>query len=157
MTKTSMDRKKRPVVVVTGIGIVTSLGQGKEDNWASLTAGRSGIHAIERFPTDHLSTTVCGSIDFLRPDPGTAPGRAKVLGATAALEAVTQARIGGPYSFPGPLFLATPPAELEWPTRREIYDKARNGAAPTHARLKQTAREGDYQSRHELFLFGQVG
>lgn len=157
MTKTTTDRKKRPVVVVTGIGIVTSLGQGKDDNWAALTAGKSGIHAIKRFPTEHLSTTVCGSIDFLSPDPGTAPGRAKVLGATAALEAVSQARIGAPYSFPGPLFLATPPAELEWPTRQAIYNKARNGSAPTHAQLKQVARDGDYHGRHELFLFGQVG
>jgi 3-oxoacyl-(acyl-carrier-protein) synthase len=29
-------------VVVTGMGMVTSLGQGKADNWSALTAGRSG-------------------------------------------------------------------------------------------------------------------
>ncbi len=33
----------RPIVVVTGIGIVTSLGEGKEDNWRNLTSGASGV------------------------------------------------------------------------------------------------------------------
>ena len=45
------DRQGRPLVAVTGLGVVTSLGQGREDNWTALTAGRSGIHAINRFPT----------------------------------------------------------------------------------------------------------
>ena len=46
------DKLGRPIVVVTGLGIVTSLGAGKTDNWAKLTAGESGIRAITRFPTD---------------------------------------------------------------------------------------------------------
>ena len=37
------DKKGRPVIVVTGAGIVTSLGQGMADNWSALTAGRSGV------------------------------------------------------------------------------------------------------------------
>ena len=53
------DHLGRPVVAVTGIGVVTSLGVGKADNWAALTAGRSGIHPITRFPTDHLNTRIC--------------------------------------------------------------------------------------------------
>ena len=43
------DKAGRPIVVVTGFGVVTSLGTGKADNWARLTAGESGIHAITRF------------------------------------------------------------------------------------------------------------
>ncbi len=46
-----VDHLGRPIVAVTGIGIVTSLGVGKAVNWAALTAGRSGIHAITRFPS----------------------------------------------------------------------------------------------------------
>jgi 3-oxoacyl-[acyl-carrier-protein] synthase II len=30
------DKNGRPVVVVTGIGVITSLGAGKTDNWAKL-------------------------------------------------------------------------------------------------------------------------
>ena len=33
------DSKGRPVVVVTGTGVVTSLGLGKAENWAKLTEG----------------------------------------------------------------------------------------------------------------------
>ncbi len=46
------DHLGRAVVAVTGIGVVTSLGVGKQDNWAALTAGKSGIHPITRFPVD---------------------------------------------------------------------------------------------------------
>jgi 3-oxoacyl-[acyl-carrier-protein] synthase II len=46
------DRMGRPVVVVTGLGVVTSLGAGKSDNWAKLAGGESGIKTITRFPTD---------------------------------------------------------------------------------------------------------
>ena len=43
----SADNAGRPVVVVTGMGVVTSLGAGKADNWQKLTAGRIG------HPRDH--------------------------------------------------------------------------------------------------------
>src|SRR5258707_40733 len=42
------DKLGRPVVAVTGMGLVTSLGEGKADNWAALTAGKTGIHTISR-------------------------------------------------------------------------------------------------------------
>ncbi len=47
----------RTPVAVTGIGVLTSLGIGKADNWSKLTAGQSGIRTIRRFPTDGLKTT----------------------------------------------------------------------------------------------------
>ena len=59
------DHRGRPVIAVTGVGVVTSLGQGVEDNWTALTSGRSGIHPITRFPTEHLNTTISGMVDFL--------------------------------------------------------------------------------------------
>ena len=49
-----VDRKGRPLVAVTGMGIVTSLGRGEEENWSKLVAGRSGIRHITRFPTEGL-------------------------------------------------------------------------------------------------------
>ena len=40
-------------VVVTGLGLVTAIGETTEDTWESLLAGRSGAQPIERFdPTD---------------------------------------------------------------------------------------------------------
>ena len=63
------DKMGRPIVVVTGLGVVTSLGAGKTDNWAKLTAGESGIRAITRFPTDGMKTRIAGTIDYLPPQP----------------------------------------------------------------------------------------
>ena len=62
------DKFGRPIVVVTGMGVVTSLGAGKADNWTKLTAGESGIRSITRFPTDGLKTTLAGTIDFVAID-----------------------------------------------------------------------------------------
>lgn len=157
MARAMRDWTGRPVVVVTGIGIVTSLGRGMADNWTNLTAGTSGIHEIRRFSTEGLSTKIAGTIDDFELDPISAPGLARAFAVESVSEAIAQAGIGSSTSFPGPLFLATPPAEVEWPARIGVYERARNGAPVTQAALKQTAREGDYADEHALFLFGQVG
>jgi 3-oxoacyl-[acyl-carrier-protein] synthase II len=39
--------KKR--VVVTGIGIITALGSGKDNNWTKLVSGQSGIRSLSAF------------------------------------------------------------------------------------------------------------
>ena len=62
------DSKGRPLVAVTGMGMVTSLGQGKDDTFAAMTAGRSGIHRINRFPIEGLRTTIAGTIDYVDAD-----------------------------------------------------------------------------------------
>ena len=59
------DKMGRPMVVVTGLGVVTSLGAGKSDNWTKLAGGESGIRAITRFPTEGLKTRIAGTIDYL--------------------------------------------------------------------------------------------
>src|SRR5262249_53975096 len=63
------DKSGRPVVVVTGMGVVPSLGAGKADNWEKLTAGQSGIRAISRFSTGGLRTRIAGTVDFVPVDP----------------------------------------------------------------------------------------
>ena len=62
MTSLTLDSKGRPRIVVTGMGLVTSLGWGKSENWRRLVAGQSGITHITRFPTDGLRTTIAGTI-----------------------------------------------------------------------------------------------
>ncbi|MGL4812090.1 MAG: beta-ketoacyl synthase N-terminal-like domain-containing protein, partial [Beijerinckiaceae bacterium] len=114
------DHNGRPLVVVTGMGLVTSLGQGKADNWAALTAGKSGVHRITRFPIDALRTTIAATVDFVPFDPPCAPALSENLARLAADEAVAQAGLGRKQDFPGPLFMAVPPVEMEWPQREEI-------------------------------------
>src|SRR5215208_7017101 len=86
-TAAHRDAKGRRVVAVTGLGIVTSLGQGKEANWQALTAGKSGIHRIERFPTEGLRTTIAGTIDSVDVEPFCAPMLSERLAMLAAEEA----------------------------------------------------------------------
>jgi 3-oxoacyl-[acyl-carrier-protein] synthase II len=149
------DKAGRPIVVVTGLGVVTSLGEGKADNWARLTAGESGIHAITRFATDNLKTKVAGSVDFLPVEPFSAPLLTETLAATAAEEAITQSSIGTRGNFPGPLFLAMPPVELEWAQRIEIAAKLNQESCGYDA-LLSVSGAGEFSPYHERFLFGSV-
>ncbi|HXG92633.1 MAG TPA: beta-ketoacyl-ACP synthase II [Blastocatellia bacterium] len=55
-------------IVVTGIGIITPVGVGREQVWASLTAGRSGISRIEDFDTSNLKTNIAGVCREFRPE-----------------------------------------------------------------------------------------
>src|ERR1700751_2572191 len=61
----SMSETTNKSIAVTGIGMVSSLGLGKEENWRRLSAGESGIHRLTRFPIEGLRTTIGGSVDFL--------------------------------------------------------------------------------------------
>lgn len=49
-------------VVVTGIGLVTPLGCGREVVWERLLAGRSGLGKIEHFETDDLACKIAGLV-----------------------------------------------------------------------------------------------
>jgi 3-oxoacyl-[acyl-carrier-protein] synthase II len=49
-------------VVVTGIGLVSSLGIGTEANWTALTAGHSGIDTITKFDASQFATRIAGEV-----------------------------------------------------------------------------------------------
>jgi len=52
-------------VVVTGIGLVSSLGIGTDANWQAIRAGRSGIGTITKFDATQFATRIAGEVkDF---------------------------------------------------------------------------------------------
>jgi len=52
-------------VVVTGMGMVTALGNDLPTTWAGLLAGRSGIRRIEAFDPSRLNSQIAGEVrDF---------------------------------------------------------------------------------------------
>ena len=149
----AQDNQGRPAVAVTGLGILTSLGAGKEDNWAKLTAGESGIRTITRFSTDGLRTRIAGTINYLPKQDSTA-ALSENYAERAAEEAVAQSGIGSNGDFPGPLFLAVPPIEMEWPQRIELG--ARSGANDKVTYDDMLRVSSEFPANHRRFLFASV-
>jgi nodulation protein E len=54
-------------VVVTGLGVVTPIGQNVPDFWAGLRAGKSGVSELEGFPVDDLKILIAAQIKGFDP------------------------------------------------------------------------------------------
>ena len=54
-------------VVITGVGLVSALGIGTEENWKSLLAGRSGVAHITHFDTTDFSVTIAAEVKNFDP------------------------------------------------------------------------------------------
>jgi len=56
-------------IVITGLGLVTPLGIGVEENWSALVAGKSGIAPITKFDASDMATKIAGEVkDFKAED-----------------------------------------------------------------------------------------
>ena len=150
------DHLGRPLVAVTGMGVVSSLGQGVKDNWTALTSGKSGIHPITRFPSEGLSTRICGTVDFIDIPVPNAVERSFAFARETTIEALAQAGISG--DFGGPLFLAAPPIEPEWSARFELGDRVKPDQMTGNAyeQFLAVLRDKADPAFHESILFGSI-
>jgi 3-oxoacyl-[acyl-carrier-protein] synthase II len=148
------DKAGRPVVAVTGIGVVSSLGVGKADNWAKLTAGQSGIRTITRFPTEGLRTTIAGAVNDVYKDYMSPAEFSERIATLAGEEAVAEAGIGGKGRFPGPLFFAAPPLEIEWHYRIAMANEAGLKDDAGYAELTSVARDARFGDIHKSLKYG---
>lgn len=156
MSSHDLDSKGRPLVVVTGMGLVTSLGWGVSQTWSRLIAGHSGITTISRFPTDGLKTTIAGTIDTPAGAPYAAYTHSLRIAQAAADEAIRQSGIGTPGRFPGPLYIATPPSELEWPQLSRLYEHADKTAGEGYRRLLAAARTRQFDDLRAHAEFASI-
>jgi 3-oxoacyl-[acyl-carrier-protein] synthase II len=143
-------------VAVTGIGIISPLGRGRDKNWQKLTAGTSGIHRITRFPTEGLKTTIAGSVDFMDVTP-IPPVLSYAFAEAAAAEALTQSGLPEDAEFPGELFVAAPPLEHDWDTRMALVHKLSAGPGDPYG-LPGTpfAPNEDLRDAHRNFMGGTL-
>lgn len=155
MAGAELDAHGRPIVVVTGMGVLTALGEGVADNWARLLAGHSGIRRITRFPLDGMKTTIAGTVDFIDLPDFSCAALAQEMGRRVAEEALAQSGIGRQGDFPGPLSLALAPVELDWRHRRALAEAAGGGA--DYPALLRAASAHRFDPWHARFLFGSVG
>jgi 3-oxoacyl-[acyl-carrier-protein] synthase II len=150
------DQAGRPIVVVTGMGVVSSLGIGTADNWRRLVAGESGIHAITRFATEGLKTRIAGTVDFVPIDDPSSPELSQRLAEMVAQEAIANAGIGARGDFPGPLFLAVPPIELEWPQRQAVIAASGANDTVSNRDLVRGGDTGAFAGFYRRFMFASV-
>lgn len=58
--------KKR--VVITGLGVLSPIGNGKESFYEALRAGKSGVGKITRFDTEAFGTKIAGEVKDFNPE-----------------------------------------------------------------------------------------
>jgi 3-oxoacyl-[acyl-carrier-protein] synthase II len=54
-------------VAVTGVGLISPLGIGNEENWRAIVAGRSGVGPITRFDASAFSCRIAGEVKGFDP------------------------------------------------------------------------------------------
>src|ERR1043165_7628243 len=94
-----MNRRR---AVITGIGLITSIGLGRDDFWRGIRAEQSGIRTISSFDTSEFNAHCAGEIPDWTPENYFPPHRLKRLDRYAQF-AVASARLaageGGIFHF----------------------------------------------------------
>ncbi len=103
MTSGTQSRLSPERIAITGMGVVSPIGQGVEAFWAGLIRGVSGITAIEHFPTHDLRVCrggevkqLLGTLDCTRPLPACRTAQFLIHAATEALHMAHWHDVTGP-------------------------------------------------------------
>lgn len=70
---------------MTGLGVVSSVGIGKDDFWQAIISGKSGISKVTSFNTDELRCHYAGEIKDFAPEAFISRRKAHFLGRTSHL------------------------------------------------------------------------
>jgi 3-oxoacyl-[acyl-carrier-protein] synthase II len=84
------------------MGVVTSLGVGKADNWAKLSAGNPASGAFRAFRLEGLRTTIAGTVDDVYKDYMSPAELSERIALLAGEEAIAKpaSAVQGPLSRP---------------------------------------------------------
>ena len=65
-------------VVITGLGLISPVGNDVETGWKNIVAGRSGIGPITRFDAAQFPTRFAGEVKGFDPPPGCRPRKSGI-------------------------------------------------------------------------------
>ena len=91
-----LTRHKRKRVVITGMGVVSPLG-AKDDFWAAIKEGKSGIRRLQNIETEHLNVKIGAEVldfdssDYIAPKEARRMGRASQFAMVASAQAIEDA------------------------------------------------------------------
>ncbi len=80
-----MKKRNKKSVVVTGLGVVSSVGIGKDEFWQSIINGRSGISKVTSFDTRDFRCHYGGEIKNFAPEEFISRKKQQFLGRTSQL------------------------------------------------------------------------
>ncbi len=136
-------------VAITGMGIVTALGKGKEQNWQALANGESGTHLITRFSTEGMPTRFAACVAGIGRDKMPSFERAYEMALSVCDEALEQSGVTFKECHDSRLFLAISPGELEWETRLCV-----RRMLPHQAKLHEQLAQCSPELRERVFESG---
>ncbi len=99
---------------------------------------------------------MAGTVDFVPVEPFSSTDLSERLADIATEEAIAEAGIGSKGDFPGPLFLAVAPVEVEWPQRLELGGAVGGDAEFDYGALLRASGGGKFAPYHHRFMFGSV-
>ena len=134
-------------VAITGMGIISAIGNNVAENYLSLIAGKSGISRISKIDTIHRNSIMVGEIGFtnkeleemLALDPDNNFSRTALLGALAAKEAFADARISDAKAHRTGLISATSVGGMDM-TEKYYYEYLEKG---DHQKYIESHHTGD--------------
>jgi 3-oxoacyl-[acyl-carrier-protein] synthase II len=143
-----MDHER--LVAVTGIGLMSALGNDVRSCWDGLVAGRSGAIAIQRFPTANLPVKFAATVRECDGPNLTPDDRTLAMARATIDEALQQSGLTDAQRMQARLFIAHILCEVDWAARIAVRQHhvtsggdsgLGNGGAPAWAvqRLGKTA------------------
>ncbi len=159
--------KPEKAIAVTGLGLVTALGQGIERNWSELVKGCSGVRRITRFFSDELPTQIAASVLHYDLVSRSDQDRTVNMACDSLKEALAQSRFDEDLRADSRLFMATPQPDVDWSARllcrrflasavpgkcREDWENVPREIRDVLANCVNVARPGDVLS--QSFGFG---
>jgi 3-oxoacyl-[acyl-carrier-protein] synthase II len=109
-----------------------------------------------RFATDGLRTTIAGAVDHVYEEGMVSAELSQKLALMAGTEAIAESSIGAKGDFPGPLFLAFPPIEIEWSQRFALAAASGANEKIEYSDLVRVAGDPQFHPFYEESKYGVV-